>query len=149
MLRSRVCLHACALRNKVPQEQGCHMRQSGCSRFLGRSEYTCGTRARQEDSVGFEPTASQHLRAGSTTELSPTPNVFRQIAFHHLFWIKYFQRMKSEHNLPILCVMPSELSVLDMIFSYLTIASVCVIASPPIMSTASYILGSETEVIAL
>ena len=30
----------------------------GCSRFLGRSEHTCGTRAQQEDSVGFEPTTS-------------------------------------------------------------------------------------------
>ena len=28
---------------------------------LGRSEHTCGTRAQQEDSVGLEPTASQHL----------------------------------------------------------------------------------------
>ena len=33
----------------------------GWSRFLGRPEHTCGTRAQQEDSVGFEPTTSQHL----------------------------------------------------------------------------------------
>ena len=45
--------------------------------FLGRPEHTCGTRAQQEDSVGFKPTTSEHFvsgGAGSTTELSPTPN---------------------------------------------------------------------------
>ena len=30
--------------------------------FLGRSEHTCGTRAQQEDSMGFELTSFQHLR---------------------------------------------------------------------------------------
>ena len=32
------------------------------SQLLCRLEHTCGTRAQQEDSVGFEPTASDHLR---------------------------------------------------------------------------------------
>ena len=60
----------------------------GCSRFLGRLEHTCGTRAQQEDSVGFEPTTSQHLRVsrcGSTAEPSPTP--FQSLGGAHPVWI--------------------------------------------------------------
>ena len=48
----------------------------GCSRFPGRLEHTCGMSAQQEDSVGFELLNTRVSRgAGSTTELSPTPDV--------------------------------------------------------------------------
>ena len=46
--------------------------------FLGRSEHTGGTRAQQQDSVGFEPTCVSGA-AGSTTELSPTPLIIHSL----------------------------------------------------------------------
>ena len=61
-LKPQVCLHGFTLRNKLALGARLPYAVPGCSRFLGRSEHTCGTRAQQEDSMGFEPTTSQHLR---------------------------------------------------------------------------------------
>ena len=61
-LRSQGCLHAFTLRNKRALRARLPYAVPGCSQFLGRSEHTCGMRAQQEDSVGFDPTTSSHLR---------------------------------------------------------------------------------------
>ena len=46
----------------------------GCSRFLGRSEHTCGTRAQQEDCSGiWTHNTSVSRGQGSITKPSPTP----------------------------------------------------------------------------
>ena len=61
-LKSRDCLHAFTLRNNRALRVRLPYAAPGCSQFLDRSEHTCGTRAQQEDSVGLEPTTSEHLR---------------------------------------------------------------------------------------
>ena len=55
-LKMRVCLHAFTLKNERALRVRLPYAAPGCSRFLGRSEHTCGKRAQQEDSARFKPT---------------------------------------------------------------------------------------------
>ena len=76
MLKSGVCLHACALRNNVPYGKGCHMRRQVAFSFqAGRSTPVAqGPSMRTQWDSNSQPLNTCVSRgAGSTTELSPTP----------------------------------------------------------------------------